>query len=82
MSNWNHAICEVCWLDREGEWKDIGNIDHTVMALVSVRRPVRLTEPDLTECCFCSSPTISGIFVRQDPATLECAHVESDRTKD
>ncbi len=59
MSNWNHRMCEVCWAQRHPEG----------------RVPVRLMEPRPIEiCCFCAGETQSGIFVRQDPKTLQCTH--------
>lgn len=38
------------------------------------RAPLRLKEPDTEICCFCGTATTSGIYVRQDPDTLNCIH--------
>lgn len=36
------------------------------------REPARLNLPDQEDCCFCGSPTTSGIYVREDPTGLHC----------
>jgi hypothetical protein len=74
VSRWNHACCELCWIQREGEWAEI---QPGVRALTSVRRPVRQIDAPIEECCFCGGPTISGIYVRTDPASLSCSHTET-----
>ena len=57
MSSWTHAICSDCWDKREPG-----------------RPAPRLGEPGPAEiCCFCGLPTASGIYVRDDPATVKCA---------
>jgi hypothetical protein len=71
---WTHACCEMCWLEREGTWE---TIDPGVQVLTSVRRPSRVTEAPIEKCCFCDGPTISGIYVREDPATLTCTHADA-----
>ena len=69
MSDWNHAICERCWVTDHGA-NDDG----------SVRWPVRLRtppgEPSVARiCCRCDNPTWVGIFVRAEPGSMpHCAH--------
>ena len=38
------------------------------------REPVRVTNDLPQECCFCSAPTAQGIYMRYDPALLNCQH--------
>ena len=55
MSQWTHPICDDCW--------DELNPD----------RPAARTRPDYAErdrCCWCGGDTESGIYLREDPATL------------
>lgn len=68
MSAWTHSCCERCWIEREGEWRPAPEVGGDV--LVSIRRPVRIREPDLEQCCFCGAPTIIGIYVMHDPKEL------------
>jgi hypothetical protein len=55
MSNWNQPICFRCWDQRHPEG----------------RVPVRATPPQQEKCAYCGTPTISGIYVRDDPATVK-----------
>jgi hypothetical protein len=75
VSTWRHPCCELCWIAREGVWSEI---EPGVRALTSVRRPHRLIDAPIEECCVCGGPTISGIYVRADPATMPCSHAPSD----
>jgi hypothetical protein len=34
------------------------------------RHPVRIANPDTETCCYCGTPTTSGIYVRVDPDTV------------
>lgn len=36
------------------------------------RDPVRLKLMQCETCCFCGSPTVDGIFVREDPQKALC----------
>lgn len=38
------------------------------------RRAVKVSFDDGAPCCFCGKDTSSGIYVREDPATLDCRH--------
>ena len=59
MSSWSHTICDDCW-----------NVRHPNRQAVKGR--FYEVEPEL--CCFCGRPTTSRIYVRHDPAVLECRH--------
>lgn len=37
------------------------------------REPVKLTDDDLQDCCFCGRFTRSGIYVRHEPFGLVCS---------
>ena len=69
--SWRSAICEACWLSREPYTV---RIDET--GLVEIRTPVRARlyeEGDRLElqvCGYCGAPTIWGVYVRVDPATI------------
>lgn len=36
--------------------------------------PVRVKNDSPQVCCFCGNRTSAGIYVRHDPAELECKH--------
>lgn len=38
------------------------------------RVPHRLRTPDLENCCFCGTMTVSGIYARQDPKSIHIQH--------
>lgn len=62
--NWNQPKCEACWIrDNTVE------TDATPLG-IGVRKPVRLRDAPLERCAWCGNPTISGIYVREDPDTL------------
>ena len=42
------------------------------------RRPFRVQEFITDTCCFCDSPSVSGIYVREDPTDLLCKGVHED----
>lgn len=74
MSDWTHAQCEACWINENSTWvpTPTGPDDER---LDSIRQPVRVVAPEgealpVERCCWCGQPTIVGIFVRRDPATL------------
>lgn len=66
-SAWTHPMCELCWIMKE-VWPQKEAFDRGDIEGVTVRVPTRVVEPDVHWCCFCDGPTISGIFVRADPA--------------
>lgn len=35
------------------------------------RHPLLFTDPDNETCCYCGTPTTSGIYVRVDPTTVD-----------
>ena len=64
---WDHPQCTLCWLNTEG----------------MERQPARVKEPELSACCFCGHPTISGIFRRERPGSAKipfCADAQIDRS--
>lgn len=63
MSEWSHSICDDCWLIKCGEEGEL-------------RLPVRVKyeHRDEETCCFCGEKTMSGIYIRQDPAKMDCSH--------
>lgn len=79
MAEWNQPKCERCWIEHEGRW-DTDEAEG-ITYLSSVRIPFRLTDPDgprVEQCAWCGQPTIVGIYVRADPATVPYPAVESD----
>jgi hypothetical protein len=62
-SEWTHSICDRCWEERFGPESGTQQLP---------RAPVRLVNPPRELCCFCSEWHQSGIYVRQDPDTVEC----------
>lgn len=62
---WTHAQCERCWI--------LGNTTELDDGAIEIRRPTRLTEPELEICCFCGVVTIMGIYVRAEPDQAFCA---------
>ena len=60
--SWDQPICERCWLLRDDNWTED-----------SVRIPVRISDDSgyLHQCAFCGYPTFVGIYVRQDPSTVQ-----------
>ena len=40
------------------------------------REPVRVHFGDLELCCYCGETTLSGIYVRGDPAETPCGGVQ------
>jgi hypothetical protein len=84
MSPWNHAICEACWIRREGVWEAAPEFGDGAEKLTGVRLPHRLRigtgdhaafigYPDvgIEQCCFCGQPSISGIVIRLDPNSAD-----------
>ncbi|HEX5016665.1 MAG TPA: hypothetical protein VFX15_03660 [Actinomycetes bacterium] len=69
--SWTHPQCEKCWMLANVIVDDEG-------VATSIRRPVRATEMTVEECAWCGDPTISGIFVREDPANVEFPAMEPD----
>lgn len=68
MSNFTQPLCERCWIAEHGTFdhdRETGEL-----LLVAVRQPVRALDCGIEECCQCGHPTISGIYVRRDPATV------------
>lgn len=53
--SWTQAICDGCWQKR-----------------YPAREPSRIVEPfrEAEVCSYCGHDTTSGIYVREDPATV------------
>jgi hypothetical protein len=62
--SWNNPVCEACWIDGNSTWD--GD------KLLDVRVPISViaSEREIEQCALCGSPTIVGIYVRRDPATV------------
>lgn len=59
--------CEACWITEKGE-SLIGQDGDQVLCYVP--QPTRAMLCGLEECCECGNPTISGIYVKRDPAKV------------
>lgn len=68
--SWTQPQCERCWIDANGEWDMANDASETWQRLVGVRMPTKATEPPIERCSFCGAPTIVGIYVRADPASV------------
>jgi hypothetical protein len=70
MSQWIHRHCERCWFDRPTErtGRPFG-----VLPDGAYRLPHQLVDPEPGMCCGCGGLTLTGIYVRTDPAHLPCA---------
>jgi hypothetical protein len=68
MSQWTHPQCETDWIKQNMVIGEAGDF---------IRLPHRIVDPDtgyvgeLATCCWCGQTTISGIFVRADPSSLQ-----------
>ena len=67
---WRHHCCDDCW----------PKVAVEVCGHPFAPEPFRLKEPEIETCCWCHGPTTSGIYVRADPAELQCqaVHAEDD----
>lgn len=70
MSEWNHLICERCYISQRGEFA----VGPDGPMLTGIQIPVQITGSHRTvgPCCFCGELTIMGIFVRRDPGEVNC----------
>jgi hypothetical protein len=75
MSNWNQAICERCWINK--------NTDHDQYGNPYIRMPVTINREytEVERCAYCGLPTIFGCFVRANPATVPYPSCEHEFTK-
>jgi hypothetical protein len=66
--SWTSAICESCWLSREPYTVHLDSDSGDIQ----IRTPVRIRSDiiSLQVCGYCGGPTIWGVFVRVDPATI------------
>lgn len=42
-----------------------------------LRRPTVIREPGREQCCDCGRPTVSGIYIREDPITVRYPRAET-----
>lgn len=63
VSEWMHAICVPCWNRFRMEPKGYQDTMTTCAPEV---------------CCWCGAVTVAGIFLRGDPATMECGGIHMD----
>ena len=53
---WTQAVCDQCW-----------HVRHPARPIpIRIRTEIRVRE----QCCDCGMPTMSGIYIRQDPWTV------------
>lgn len=57
MSKFEHSICDTCWNKKNPE-----RIAHKLHEKIREREV----------CCYCGAPHNSGIFVREDPQSVQC----------
>lgn len=71
MSRWSHAVCGECWflLANAENWGI-----PVVLGVDTFRVPIRVKGSGLEPCCFCTNDTVLGIYVREDPAKVDCDH--------
>lgn len=66
MANWTHNVCERCWFGSPRGLLPDGRF----------RMPTQIRYPDEDRtgdiCCVCGTPTVSGIYVREDAEELLC----------
>lgn len=73
----NAPICEADWIDQNAEWDP-----ENPQRLLSLRNPVRLTEPVVEQCAWCGGPTIFGVYVRAARKDLNFPPPPSVETSD
>ena len=64
--SWTQPKCERCWIEANSTWESCDGHD----LLIEVRMPVRISVVEVEQCAFCGAATISGIYVRHDPADV------------
>jgi hypothetical protein len=66
-NDWRHSVCDTCWVHMAA--------DHGVPG----RTPARVTNFKAELCCYCGKWTVSGIYVRANPAAvrLQCRGPEA-----
>ena len=70
-----HSICERCWIDRASTWVPIEGTP--LKTLKAVKKPSRIAEFVLAQCCYCCLPTIVGYFVSADLELVKCGGIHS-----
>ena len=66
--SFTQPLCDSCWLSIKGTWDeaDDGEVVCTAYPL-----PLRVVGDPLEQCCICGRHTISGIYTRIDPDTVQ-----------
>jgi hypothetical protein len=54
VSDWNHPMCEVCWVERNGDRVPLRIAEHR----------------EVERCCWCGRDTVNGVYVREYPPEL------------
>jgi hypothetical protein len=47
---------------------------------MGLREPVRMARAAAERCCWCAAPTRSGIYMREDPAKLDCEGIHEPQS--
>lgn len=75
---WSHQACEVCWFRRPGNM-----VEDEEAGEIRFRVPHQVVDDEnpVTRCCFCGSPCVTKIYVREDPTSpdLACRGEHYDR---
>lgn len=66
---WKHHICESCYFSTPENYSESGGA--LMVQFPTVARKLRPRD-NFAYCCFCTKPTISGIFIMRDPSQLLC----------
>lgn len=54
---WTQPVCSECWYSRDD-------------ARPAVALPLSAEDLPIERCCYCGGQTVSGIYVRIDPASV------------
>lgn len=65
--NFTQPLCDPCWLSIKGTWDET---DDGEVVCTDYPIPLRVVGDALEQCCNCGRPTISGIYLRIDPDTV------------
>lgn len=63
MSAWMHSCCVSCW---------------NAFRLVPKQDADTVTTSAPEVCCWCGEVTTAGIFLRGDPATMDCGGIHME----
>ena len=82
MADWNHTICDPCWLALETHRIKLarelqGRLWGEELAAdeEQPREPYRVRDAPLEPCCACGTATRAGIYLRAEPGSFShCDH--------